>query len=307
MKTIDRNAIIKKIQSLLGTDKYLANPLFPDFSFQPDLIVNRDGNLTVIQVDYLRPNDNVDWKTLQLIEQVFEVKLFLGNKATISLILPDASLWKNYCIELLTTFFDNVSFDPQALKTADLAPSSKTEHFQLWDRERKFQNFRSQSLKDLNILKFTFNSELNEKEIFQHVIFRFNDLNVQYSPKPSVLNLKNYYISEKLNLQFSFDFLIYPSTIIEIKALKRLSKEVIQNLLVKARLIRYKLVEGKIVPNQPNYRMILILNGLISGPVYDQMRILRLLMLAGWDLYPASVMNKNEEMSRVLLNGGKSF
>jgi hypothetical protein len=112
--------------------------------------------------------------------------------------------------------------------------------------------------------------------------------------------LKNYYIKEDLNLRFSFDLLVNDRAIIEIKSVKRLNDSLIRNLLIKSRLIRYQVQDGRVVRAHPFYKMNLVFNGSLEGPTYDKMRYLRMLTASGWDLYPISTMDSQEALLRMV-------
>jgi hypothetical protein len=251
-------------------------------------MANMEDHLTFFEIVSAREKENVDWKTLRLIEHLFEVKLFFGNKSSFHLLVLDPRKWKPYCLELLESFFDKITYGFEVERFSDLYTLPKEANFRLWDLERDFERSRP-FLYDERILdKFKYRrvdgTEL-ENEIFQK-LFHFNQL---VKRQHSVRNLKNYYLKRDIDLRFYFDFYVNRK-IIEVKSFRRLGNITLQDLLVKSRLIRYEKRDDMVERAYPDLRgMILLVNGDISGPKYDKFRFLRMLTSAGWDVYPADI------------------
>ncbi len=101
-----------------------------------------------------------------------------------------------------------------------------------------------------------------------------------------------------MNLRLAFDFYVNEK-IIEISSFRKFNITILQNLMIQSRLIRYKKIDNRIEQVPPN-DMILFINGSISGPKYDQMRYLRMLTNAGWDVYPATILDNEERFIGII-------
>ena len=148
---------LKKTEEILKAidAPILANVASPDLSFRPDFMVNLQNQLTFVEISYLKRKETADWKTLRLIEKLFEVKLFFGNKSVYTLILLDKRKWKDYCLELLEGFFDKVIYEP-IQKATEIYAQTRIDNFQLWDLERKFTHSRYKKLTKVELEQFHF-------------------------------------------------------------------------------------------------------------------------------------------------------
>lgn len=274
----------------------LVQPSTPELSFRPDFIVNLENRLTFVEISYLKDKETVDWKTLRLIEKLFEVKLFFGNKSVFTLVLLDCKKWKNYCLELLESFFDRVIYTP-IQKATEIYAEPKINNFQLWDLERKFNNSRYKKLIEGELEQFYF-KEISEKEIEASLYRKLSKFDFHPIKNYSVRNLKNYYLKEEMDLRFFFDFFANRK-IIEVKTIRKMKMFILQNLLIKSRLIRYRKEDDKVFQN-PTVDMVLFINGDIKGPEYDKTRYLRMLTNAGWDVFPITVLSNAAKLKEVL-------
>lgn len=281
-------SVVAKIMRILQRANFLAEPAVPELSFRPDFMADIENQLTFFEIASIMEKENADWKTLRLIEYLFEAKLFFGNKSSFHLILLNPEKWKPYCLELLESLFDRITYRSDIEKLGDLYTLPKSANFGLWDLEREFERSRPFIYDEKSLDKFKYRdiggAEL-ENEIFQK-LFHFKQ---SVKRQHSVRNLKNYYLKRDLNLRFYFDFYVNRK-IIEVKSFRRLGNITLQDLLIKSRLIRYEKRGNLIERAHAELKgMILLVNGDISGPAYDRLRFLRMLTSAGWDVYPADI------------------
>jgi len=277
--------IKKKLKGILRETRYIENPTVPELAFKPDFMINLDSQLIFIEAISASFTENIDWKTLRLIEHLFEVKLFYGNKSSFNLIILNKNRWKPYCIELLENLFDKVTYEEDLENIQGITTEAKTQHFRLWNLEREFEKTRYLPFRDNDLDKFQYRSI--EKNRIEQIIARILTKKYRHLIENyAVRNLKNYYIGRARNLKFYFDFSA-GNNIYEIKSFRRFSNLILQNLLIKSRLIRYIKENGSIELAPIDIRrMVLIINGSLSGPQHDKFRYLRMLTNAGWDVYP---------------------
>lgn len=266
-------------------------------------MINFDNQLTFVEISYLKTNENVDWKTLRLIEHIFEAKLFFGNESVFSLILLGHRSWKPYCLELLENFFDKVIYGSIIDNVNNVRAAPKISNFELWNLEREFNRSRYKKFSEMDLEQFRYRP-ISARELeadFYHRLLRLNLYPLRNYP---VRNLKNYYLKRAMDLKFYFDFFVERrrDKLVEIKSFKKMNNFLIQNLLIKSRLIRYQKIDGGIKQVRPLYKMILLVNGDISGPEYDQMRYLRMLTGAGWDVYPMNILESEERLREVFFS-----
>lgn len=158
---------VLKIREILKSTPHLSNPSMPELSFRPDFMIDFENLLTFLEISSLRANENVDWKTLRLIEEIFEVKLFFGDKSVFCLIVLDKKAWKTYCLELLEGFFDKVIYGP-IQSASDVYSMPKEMNFRLWNLEREFNASRYRKVTDNEVDQFGFEptSELQMEQAF---------------------------------------------------------------------------------------------------------------------------------------------
>ncbi len=295
-----KDGIILKLKELFSDEIRLERASISEFSFIPDFMINFENLLTFIEITSLQEKtrmENVDWKTLRLIEHLFEAKLFFGNDSVFLLFILDSSLWKPYCLELLEGLFDKVLYDFNT--DSRLYTKPKESNFKLWNLEREFNNSRYKLLEKINLNEFFYRPMSNLE--FEKIVFeKLHGLNFELHRNYGVRNLKNYYLKQDMNLKFYFDFYINDK-IVEVKSFKKMNTRSIQNLLIKSRLIRYQKRNGTI-KQVPTNEMILIINGDVSGPEYDKMRYLRMLTTAGWNVHSAKILSNKRKMREVFSN-----
>jgi hypothetical protein len=291
-ENLTERAVATRIGQFLRNLPHISEPTVPDLTFRPDFMINLENRLILIEIASLRKAENVDWTTLRLIEHLFEVKMFLGNSSVFNLILLDRRTWKPYCAELLENFFDG-TFSPSSVSGAsDFYIEPKVQNNRLWDLEREFEKSRYGTCYHLfneSYLGSFRYQEIEERELAAQLNEKLMQLGLRISRNHPVRNLKNYYLKRDMDLRFFFDFLV-GDRIIEIRKFRRISRRVLQDLLIKSRLIRYQKVDNEI-RQRILYKMVLIVNGDIKGPAYDPMRYLRMLTLAGWDVYPTAFLS----------------
>jgi hypothetical protein len=288
---------VLEIQRVLKNSDHIQDASISELSFKPHFMIDMDKRLVLVEIAYVTGNENVDWKTLRLIEHVFEAKLFLGNETSFSLILLDSELWKPYCLELLKNFFDKTIFRSSIENLSDVFARPKANNFELWNLEREFQRSRIRRLRESNLAQFEYRPA-SGYELEEILNDRLKESNLFPTRDYAVRNLKNYYLRRDLDLKFYFDFFVN-ERIVEIKSFKKMNILLLQDLLIKSRLIRYRKIDDRIESTRPLYKMILLINGDIVGPQYDRMRYLRMLTGAGWDVYPASILNSMERLQQV--------
>jgi len=263
-------------------------PAVPELSFRPDFMANMENHLTFFEIASIKAKEDSDWKTLRLIEHLFETKLFFGNKSSFHVLLLNRREWKPYCLELLESFFDRITYGFEVERFRDLYAVPKEVNFRLWNLERDFQRSRPFFDDERFLGKFQYRC-INGKELENEVFQKLLRLGLHVRRQHSVRNLKNYYLKRDIDLRFYFDFYVN-GKIIEVKSFRALKNITLQDLLVKSRLIRYEKRDGTVERIHPELRgMILLVNGDIMGPNYDKFRYLRMLTSAGWDVYPADI------------------
>lgn len=276
----------------------MSNPSTPELSFRPDFMIDFDNRLTFVEITFRKAGENVDWNTLRLIEEIFEVKLFFGDKSVFTLILLDEENWKPYCLELLEGFFDKIVYG-SIQRASDVYTEPKADNFRLWDLERKFNASRYRKPTDMELEQFQF-EHISGWELEQVLANKLFNLGLFPLRNHSVRNLKNYYLKRDMDLRFFFDFFVNEK-IVDIKTIRRMKMPTLQNLLIKSRLIRYKKVRGRVVRSPP-VEMLLFVNGNISGPEYDKARYFRMLTAAGWDVYPITLLRDESRLREVFLS-----
>ena len=270
------------VETLLEEYNYLKEPALPGVVEKPKYMINYDGIMYFIIYADLNEHENVDWKTLRIIEMIFELKIYYGNNSIITTILKTNNLWKNYCIELLRNFSDNFYYD--TLVNRNITDVGiKQNNFRLWDLEREYINKRRKKLKKLNLNDFIYH-DITDNEISDLFINNMNSRHLNYTSQYGVRNLKNHYLNQDRNLRFNFDYR-YKNTLIDIKSYKKFRVTYLLNLLIKSRLIRYQKINDQIVSNE-DYNLLLFINSDIKGPIYDQERYARMLIESGWNLFP---------------------
>lgn len=280
--------VVARIGHILQHTNFLSEPAVPELSFRPDFMANMENNLTFFEIVSVKEDENVDWRTLRLIEHLFEVKLFFGNKSSFHLLALSREEWKPYCRELLESLFDRVTYGSDIQTFENLHTLPKQANFRLWDLEREFVRSRRFVFEAGSLYKFKYR-EVDAAELLNEISQKLLHFNKSVKRRHSVRNLKNYYLKRDLDLRFHFDFYV-DRKIIEVKSFRRLRNAALQDLLIKSRLIRYEKRNDQIELAYPELeRMILLVNGDISGPEYDKMRFLRMLTAAGWDVYPADI------------------
>jgi hypothetical protein len=274
-----------KVSQILQHVSHMENPAVPELSFTPDFMVNFENQLIFLEIASMPREADADWKTLRLIEHLFEVKLFYGNKSNFNLIIMNKDGWKPYCIELIENFCDKVIYQGDLQSTREIYTTPKVSNFELWDLEREFERSRYRKFDDAFLGKFEYRDAREstiEYEFYNRMLKRGLFLERDYS----VTNLKNYYLGRAMDLRFYFDFVVNHK-IVEIKSFRKITATVLQNLLIKSRFIRYQKEDDRIRRAQMLIsRMILFVNGDLSGPRHDRFRYLRMLTNAGWDVYP---------------------
>jgi hypothetical protein len=294
------NHIIQKIKELYHEAMFLQNPTFPEFTFIPDLAIKKEDKLIIVEIVELKLHENVDWRTLRLLEFLFEVKLTLGNNTIFNLIINNKALLQPYCIELLENLFDKVYYFEEFDELNVFNLLVKTQHNELWDLERQYVRTQYHNISDIDLKKYVLD-ENNNFEIEDKIQTILRQANLEVKRNVPMRNLKNDFITGEKNLRFVFDFRAH-NKLIEYKSFKRISNTDIQNLLIQARLVRYTKEGGFLHLVNTTKKLVLLINGKIDGPSYDPNRFIKMLIGAGWQIYPISILEHHQEFIDLIKN-----
>jgi hypothetical protein len=292
--------VIDKIKGLFSNTKVLTKPTFPEFTFIPDMAIKKDDRLIIVEIVDIKLHEDIDATTLRLLEFLFEAKLTLGNRTVFNLFINNKDLLKPYCVELLENLFDKVYYYNPLESITEINIIAKNRHFELWDLEREYVRSRYDTILNIDPSKYTL-AELNHRDIEEKIRTVLQPTNLEITTNAPIRNLKNDYITGEQNLRFYFDYKI-DNALIELKTFKRISNTEIQNLLIKARLARYSKEGGFLHLIPTRRKMILIINGKIDGPSYDKSRFIKMLIGAGWQLHPVSILEHNREFINLIRN-----
>ena len=292
----------KLISEILFGHDYLMEARVPEALFRPDYVINYNGSTIFLEIEKIHPRENVDWKTLQIIEKIFEIKLFFGPRAVFKILVDRNDPWKLYCIQLLQNFSDGLLFIDVLNSDSLLSISLNEDNIRLWNLEKKYQTKRSIQGSVYKFEDFSY-VDINEKYISNKLINIFRSNNFYIEQNYPVKNLKNEYINRdfNLNLRFYFDFLINDINIVDVVTIKRISIKKLQDMAIKSRLIRYTKDGDMLYTKSRNYNMNLIINGKLTGPEYDKNRYVRMLHNSGWNLIPLHVVNSSRNYLEVFL------
>ncbi|MBU0778058.1 hypothetical protein KKF82_07350 [Patescibacteria group bacterium] len=277
------------ISEILSGHEYIEEVRAPEALFRPDYVINHNGSTIFLEIEKINPRENVDWKTLQIIEKLFETKLFYGSKVIFKILIYRNDPWKSYCIQLLQNFSDGLIYLDDLNSDLLLRTSLNENNIRLWDLEKEYQTNRSIQGSAYTFEDFSY-VDVNEKNGHNQLMSIFRDFNFLIESNYSVKNLKNAYIDRDfhLNLSFYFDFLINDVNIFDFITIKRISIKKLQDMAIRSRLIRY-IKDGDMLYSRARpYKMYLIINGKLIGPEYDKNRYVRILHNSGWNLIPFS-------------------
>jgi len=76
------------------------------------------------------------------------------------------------------------------------------------------------------------------------------------------------------------------------------SREKLRYLMVKARMLRYRVDDGRLRSRAADFRPILIVDGNLSGPDHDPYRYVRALLSVGWEIFATDQIDLLAEMLR---------
>ena len=290
---------VSRVLSSMNVES-LPRPAIPDLFFRPDFLIRKDGKLFTLALTLWRTPYATSIKTLELLEELFEIKLSLGNDTISSLlILGSPRIWGDTILSLLTTFYDYVGFieDISAQNIYEriseiFSKGPKDEHYKLWNFERRYREevefeypldylkefkydleYRAKRPRHNPIIQ-VLEKKLVQKNIEFRRALRFPCLITDLIPKARFrlyfdLFAKNYLI-KTLSIRPSLGFAYHK----------------IKQLLIRGRLVRYRKEGDKIVPIEDGPELILVSNGFPSGPSYDPDRFLLMVTDAGWRVFP---------------------
>jgi len=288
-----------QIRKDLENKEYIESPILPSLTFKPDFLIDHNGKLVFVRVYNFRYYVNMHWKILIIMEEIFEIKLGYGYDAIYKLFILNINKWPDYTRDLLNGFSDSVLYE---YKKGDVFEDIKlnSENINLWRVEKKYSDRRYYKRDDENFIENLLYDDITVEEAKSHFNIRLNSSNIPYDREFYLYNIKNYFIPEQNYLYFVFDYKIN-NTLVDFVNIERTTLKSIQNLLIKARLSRYRISDNKIYLNR-NIKLILFLEGNISGPSYDRYRYIKLLYKAGWTIIPPSYALDREFVMEEIIN-----
>jgi hypothetical protein len=304
--TKERNRVgeglVSRFVSTLRPQEYQWRPYFPDLLNQPRLLIVREpGKLIAVYTYILRRR--MTWQlALAALEDLFEVKISLGEKTIVVGIALGTSTRDDETGDmfgLLHNTFDtfleaNDSSSgelEQRLPKTIIDSTVKAELSPLWNAEREYIQA---SLKQFNERRFRDLVNREHKSTFERGAlvpfadsalreFGFEELEIEplvVSVKTALGNLKGMH-----RLRFDFRIPGEPATLIEvIQSGRYQSREKLRYLMTKARLTRYIVGVREIERLYQTPRLILFLDGNLAGPDHDPFRYIRALLSVGWTI-----------------------
>lgn len=227
----------------------IVEPNIPSLAIRLDLMINGDDIVLFLEICSIKTTEESDWKTIRLIENLFEIKLFFGKYCSFNLVLINRNKWKPYCLELLEGFFDKVTNASDIHSLSDVYARPNTNNNELWSLERKSLALRKlPPITDEFIDMFDY-QKVTEEQLLGTLHNKIRDVYPSVEQNFQVYNLKNYYLKQEMNLHFSFSFYANEK-IIDVVSFRKLTLVTLQNLLVKSMMIRYEKVNAQIRPKK---------------------------------------------------------
>ena len=118
---------------------------------------------------------------------------------------------------------------------------------------------------------------------------------------PLVSNIKGYLGNLGRRYAFEFDLGVSDRNDIAIEVIRAGrygSREKLRYLMVKARMLRYRVDDGRLRSRAADFRPILIVDGNLSGPDHDPYRYVRALLSVGWEIFATDQIDLLAEMLR---------
>lgn len=307
-----KKALVSRLIQGLDQNSFQRHPYFPDLLRQPDLLtVPAPGKLTAV----FAYRYHISWHTvLGSLEDLFETKIHVGEHTAVAAFLLAQPRQTAYAdaLQLLQNTFDSFQTYDQAADTPlgalravvnRTAPKAVLKDFLHYEREqiqvslRRFSEMRYRPL----VEQFR-QSEFPGRDLEEHVDHRLRALlgNREIIKQPLMQNVKGYLGELPRRYSFEFDFGVsgYPDIALEVMRSGRYgSREKIRYLMTKGRLLRYEIIDNRLLPRPRAFRPLLIVDGNIAGPHHDPYRYVRALISVGWELLR---IDEIEELPRLI-------
>lgn len=278
--------------------KYLRHPVIPDIYFRPDFLIRKNGKLFSLNLTQWSVPHTTSIKTLELIEELFEIKISLGNSTISSLlIIGSPNIWGKPTLSILNTFYDYICFikkfsheDISERILEILSKEPKDELFKLWDFERRHREEVGFEYPLDYLKEFKYNPEYITTKPRDNPILHVlkKKLNLKKIEFKSAIRLPCLITELIPGARFHqyFDLFSKNCLIKTVNIRPESGYHKIKQLLIRGRLVRYQTKKGKIVPIEDVPELILLSNGFPLGPSHDPDRFLLMLTDTGWRVFP---------------------
>ena len=279
----------------------LSHPVLPDLFFRPDFLFRKNGKLFTLELAQWRQPHTIPRKALRLLEELFEIKLSLGNDTISSLlILGSPETWSETTLSLLKTFYEYVGFIEQIVPrnihdriTEILSKGPKDEFYRLWDSERKYREEVDFEYPLDYLKEFKYNPEYRTMRprynpILQVLEKKLNLRNIEFRSVVRFPCLITDLIP-KARFRLYFDLFAQNCLIktLNVRPESAFAYHKIRELLIRGRLLRYRREGDEIIPIEDSPELILVSNGFLVGPPHDADRYLLMLTDVGWRVFPS--------------------
>ena len=258
---------------------------------------------------------HISWHTvLGSLEDLFETKIHVGEHTAVAAFLlpqPRQTAYED-ALQLLQNTFDSFqTFDqaadapPGALRAVvnRASPKAVLKDFLHYEREQTQVSLRQFSeMRYRPLVEQSRQSELPGRDLEDYVDHRLRALlgNHEIVKQPLMQNVKGFLgeLSRRYSFEFDFGVSGHSDVALEVMRSGRYgSREKIRYLMTKARLLRYEIVDNRLLPRPRAFRPLLIVDGNIAGPDHDPYRYVRALISVGWELLRIDEM---EELPRLI-------
>jgi hypothetical protein len=297
-----KDKILKSLINQLPAGSFQMNPYFPNLLNQPDLLVAPEPGRIVAVFLYGR-GQRPTWRTtLAALEDLFEVKLQMGQStATMAVDLSEFAddFYHEDMRRLLRNTFDIfVPLDIWKLKVVgrpfwskvrgdgprqDLYPLWSMEREYVQDSLRRFNKDQYRSLIDKERVP-----RLPKSSALQQIANRVEEITGSNPERdPLVESVKGSLGSLSGKYKLGFDLMTRTPIRMPIQILRggqRGSRDTLRYLMTKARLMRYSGEGGRLERLWQGVRPLLVVEGNLAGPEHDPFRYVRSLISVGWEL-----------------------
>jgi hypothetical protein len=282
--SLRKKQVIDSLVSALAPSAYQKNPFFPDLLKQPEiLIIPRRGKM-VVTFMYASPQ-KIAWRTaLAWVEDLIEVKLSVGDYVITTALLfaeSDVVTTAPDVRQLLSSAFEGF-FLPEEWKPA-LRDHMLYQRLVAQEVRHALDEFLRQEREQVSIASERFEKEryarlvdkdrepeLHPRELASAVRERLPVPHGQeLTRRPLIPNIKGYLGNLGRRYAFEFDLGVIGRNDVAIEVIRAErygSREKIRYLMAKARMLRYRVDDGKLWSRAADFHPILIVDGNISGP-----------------------------------------